>query len=278
MKIKPFKKFNLTGKTALITGSAGLLGYEHSIALLESNANLIITDINKAKLNDLKEKLYKESESSKIDCFYLDVADIKSVESLRTELKTKKIDVNILINNAALNPQVKKNKIDGGSRFESFSNTQWDKEIAVGLTGAFNCSKIFGEEMSKKKGGVIINVASDLSVIAPNQNLYSQKNTPECSQPVKPITYSVIKHGLIGLTKYIATYWAHKGVRCNAISPGGVLNNQGEDFLEKINKLIPLGRMANKDEYRSAIQFLCSDASSYLNGHNLVMDGGRSIL
>ena len=181
---------------------------------------------------------------------YLDVADIKSVESLRTELKTKKIDVNILINNAALNPQVKKNKIDGGSRFESFSNTQWDKEIAVGLTGAFNCSKIFGEEMSKKKGGVIINVASDLSVIAPNQNLYSQKNTPECSQPVKPITYSVIKHGLIGLTKYTPLI-GPKGV-CNAISPGGVLNNQGEDFLEKI-KLIPLGRMANKDEYRSAI-------------------------
>ena len=106
---------------------------------------------------------------------------------------------------------------------------------------------------------------------------YEIKNLSDDVQPVKPITYSVIKSGLIGLTKYISTYWSDRNVRCNALSPGGVFNNQPEEFVEKISELIPLGRMANKDEYRAAIQFLCSEASSYMNGHNLVMDGGRSV-
>ena len=127
------------------------------------------------------------------------------------------------------------------------------------------------------KGGVILNVASDLAIISPDQRLYRQEGLDEFEQNVKPITYSVIKSGLIGLTKYLATYWLGKNIRCNALSPGGVYTSQPEDFVEKLSSLIPLGRMAKKDEYRSAIQFLCSEASSYLNGHNLIMDGGRSI-
>ena len=127
------------------------------------------------------------------------------------------------------------------------------------------------------KRGVILNIASDLSVIAPNQGLYRTSNLPEFEQDVKPITYSVIKTGLIGLTRYLSTYWCKEGIRCNALSPGGVFNNQPEEFVEKISKLIPLGRMAKSDEYRSAIQFLCSDASEYLNGQNIVIDGGRSV-
>ena len=127
------------------------------------------------------------------------------------------------------------------------------------------------------KKGVILNIASDLSVIAPNQGLYRNLNLPEFEQDVKPITYSVIKTGLIGLTRYLSTYWCKEGIRCNALSPGGVFNNQPEEFVEKISKLIPLGRMAKSDEYRSAIQFLCSDASEYLNGQNIVIDGGRSV-
>lgn len=127
------------------------------------------------------------------------------------------------------------------------------------------------------KGGVILNIASDLSVISPDQRLYRKAGVPEESQPVKPVTYSVIKSGLVGLTRYIATYWADRGVRCNALSPGGVYTGQPEEFVQRLTSLIPLGRIAARDEYRSAIQFLCSDASIYLNGHNLVMDGGRSI-
>ena len=129
-------------------------------------------------------------------------------------------------------------------------------QLSEGLTGAFQCCQIYGSFMaSQPKGGVILNIASDLSVIAPDQRIYKKKNLSDNVQPVKPITYSVIKSGLIGLTKYISTYWSDKNVRCNALSPGGVLNDQPAEFVEKISELIPLGRMANRDEYRAAIQF-----------------------
>ena len=127
------------------------------------------------------------------------------------------------------------------------------------------------------KGGVSLNIASDLSVISPDQRIYRQSGLPEDEQPVKPVTYSVIKSGLDGLTRYLATYWANRGVRANALSPGGVQTNQSDEFVQRLTNLIPLGRMAKKAEYRSAVQFLCSNASAYLNGQNIVMDGGRSI-
>jgi NAD(P)-dependent dehydrogenase (short-subunit alcohol dehydrogenase family) len=124
---------------------------------------------------------------------------------------------------------------------------------------------------------VILNIASDLSVLAPNQSIYKINGKHPQEQPVKPVTYSVIKAGLVGLTKYLATYWPDKNIRCNALSPGGIFNNQNQDFLNKVQELIPLNRMARVDEYNSAIQFLCSDASSYMNGQNIIIDGGRSV-
>ena len=146
-----------------------------------------------------------------------------------------------------------------------------NKHINVGLLGATLCSKFFGNMISKNKnGGVILNIASDLSIIAPNHHIYKKGI-------YKPVMYSVIKHGLIGLTKYLSTYWNLKNVRCNAISPGSIRNNQSKEFNVKIKKLIPLNRLAKKDEYKSAIQFLCSDASSYMTGQNLIIDGGRSV-
>lgn len=277
MNKNSLSKFNLTEKTALITGSAGLLGYEHAVALLEIGANLIITDIDQEKLFDLSEKLKEKTKTTKITRHYLDITSSESVNSLQEYLQKEGIKIDILINNAAINPIVNKKSEIEGSRLENFSNKQWDLEIAVGLTGAFNCSKVFGYQMAKNGGGVIVNIASDLSVISPDNRLYAKDDLSSNNQPVKPVSYSVIKHGLIGLTKYIATYWPEKGVRCNALSPGGIFNEQGPDFLNKVEKLIPLQRMAARDEYRGAIQFLCSDASSYMNGHNLVIDGGRSI-
>jgi NAD(P)-dependent dehydrogenase (short-subunit alcohol dehydrogenase family) len=125
---------------------------------------------------------------------------------------------------------------------------------------------------------VILNIASDLGVIAPDQRLYRRDDVAsEAGQPVKPVTYSVIKHGLIGLTRYLATYWADRGVRVNALSPGGVFTNQEPAFVDRLQQLIPLGRMATAGEYRAALQFLCSDASAYMTGQNLVIDGGRSV-
>ncbi len=202
-----------------------------------------------------------------------------SVAAAGGDLAGRGIEVDILVNNAAIDPKVTSTPgVMHSSRFEAFPVPQWQTEIAVGLTGAMLCSQVFGGAMALRGRGVILNIASDLGVIAPDQRLYRQPHvTREEEQPVKPVTYSVIKHGLIGLTKYLATYWADKGVRVNAISPGGVFNNQDPAFVERLTRLIPMGRMAQVDEYRAAVQFLCSDASSYMTGQNMVMDGGRSV-
>jgi NAD(P)-dependent dehydrogenase (short-subunit alcohol dehydrogenase family) len=210
----------------------------------------------------------------------MDVSQPSSIKGVASEIKAKELRIDILVNNAAIDPQVTDNRgMLEASRLENFPLEQWDQQQAVGLTGAFLCSQVFGSAMAQDgKGGVILNIASDLSVISPDQRLYRRDNVAENMQPVKPVTYSVIKAGLIGLTRYLATYWVNYGVRANALSPGGVSNGQPEEFVQRLNSLIPMGRMANKNEYRSAIQFLCSDASAYLNGQNIVMDGGRSVL
>ena len=275
-----FEKFNLTGKTALITGAAGLLGIEHSAALLESGATVVLTDMSAAALDIAKQQLGENYDPSKIVSAVMDVTDIDTINSVAQYLANKGLPVEILVNNAAIDPKVTGEKgIVETSRLENFPLEQWNLQVAVGLTGAFLCSQVFGSAMAAAgNGGVILNIASDLSVIAPDQRLYRKDGLPDDLQPVKPVTYSVIKAGLIGLTRYLATYWADKGIRCNALSPGGVYNGQGEDFVARLNSLIPLGRMANRDEYRATIQFLCSDASMYLNGQNIVIDGGRSVL
>jgi NAD(P)-dependent dehydrogenase (short-subunit alcohol dehydrogenase family) len=184
--------------------------------------------------------------------------------------------VDILINNAANNPKIEASSGSAWSRFEQFPLDVWEADLSVGLTGAFLCSQVIGSEMARRKKGVILNIASDLAVIAPDQRLYRQDGLPDSQQPVKPVTYSVVKTALVGLTRYLATYWADAGVRVNAISPGGVYNGQSEEFVMRLSSLIPLSRMAHVDEYKGAILFLCSDASSYMTGANLVIDGGRS--
>lgn len=272
------KAFDLKGKTALITGACGLLGKEHALSLLESGADLVLTDINLQILSELKEKLGNDFKKQKIYYFAMDVTSEEDINNVQYLLAKKNTSVNILVNNAAMNPKIAaNNSLDFSNRFENFSLNEWNKQIAVGLTGAFLCSKVFGREMAKSNNGCILNISSDLSVIAPDQRIYMKDDLEEDQQPVKPVTYSVLKAGLVGLTKYLATYWINSNIRCNSLSPGGVYTNQPYDFVENISKLIPLGRMARKEEYRAAVQFLCSDASSYMNGHNLVMDGGRSI-
>lgn len=274
-----FGKFDLTGKTALITGGAGFLGIEHADALLESGAKVILTDINEAALKSACGALALKFDPKMIMARVMDVTNLDAIKSEAKQLTGYDIDINILVNNAVIDPKVKSDDfIMGASRLENFPLKQWDLEMAVGLTGALLCCQVFGASMAQSpNGGVILNISSDLSVLSPDQRLYRKIGLPDNLQPVKPVTYSVIKAGLIGLTRYIATYWAEQGVRCNALSPGGVLNGQGEEFVKRLTSLIPMNRMANKDEYRSAVQFLCSDASSYLNGQNIVMDGGRSV-
>jgi NAD(P)-dependent dehydrogenase (short-subunit alcohol dehydrogenase family) len=273
-----FEKFDLTGKTAIITGAAGLLGMEHAAALLESGATVVLTDIGEVGLEAARQTLMQRADASRIQSRIMDVSRPEAIGAVAESLTAEGLRIDILVNNAAIDPKVKGDQgVLETSRLENFPLDQWDLQIAVGLTGAFLCSQVFGTAMARDgKGGVILNIASDLSVFAPDQRLYRKEGLAEDMQPVKPVTYSVIKAGLVGMTRYLATYWADRGVRCNALSPGGVFNGQGEEFVQRLTSLIPLGRMASKDEYRAAVQFLCSDASSYMNGQNVVMDGGRS--
>ena len=274
-----FSKFSLDGKVALITGASGLLGQEHAYALLEAGATVILTDISMERLELAKEKLRKFFDADTVFVKTMDVTSKDNIVSVSEELINQGLRVDILVNNAAIDPKVSKDKgLEEVSRLENFSLDQWNLQLSVGLTGAFLCSQVFGSKMSSDdKGGVILNIASDLSVFSPDQRLYAKEGIPQDSQPVKPVTYSVIKTALIGLTRYLATYWSNQGVRCNALSPGGVFNGQDDVFVDRLKNLIPLNRMANADEYRSTIQFLCSDASSYMNGQNIIVDGGRSV-
>lgn len=257
---------------SLITGAAGLLGQYHAKALLEINYNVILTDLQIDKLKIIEKKLKNKYSKKKILSFEMDVTSEASINEVNKKIRKTGGIVNNLINNAAIDAKIKgsENKL-----FEDFNLEKWNREVEVGLTGAMLCCKIFGREMIKKKiTGSIVNIASDLSVIAPNQNLYKIKNQPKF---VKPVTYSVIKHGMTGLTKYLAAYWGNNGIKVNSLSPGSVLNDQSKPLQKNLKKQIPLNRLAKKNEYMGAIQFLSSESSDYMTGQNIVIDGGRSI-
>lgn len=263
----------------LITGAAGLLGKQHAIAALDLGLPLIISDINEDSLQEIENELRNIYDDSKIVSIRMDVTNLEEVNDVSNRIISNFGKVKYLINNAAIDSKVDKHGKISDSHIERFTIERWNSEISVGLTGAFICSKIFGASMASNNSGVIINIASDLSVIAPDHRIYGQGEQLEfiSDYPVKPITYSVIKTGLIGMTRYFATYWSDKGIRVNAISPGGVYTNQSEEFVKKISNLIPLKRMARIDEYRGVIKFLLSDESSYMTGQNLILDGGRSV-
>jgi len=267
--------FDLTGQVAVITGGTGFLGQQHAQAIRKAGGIPILADIRLDKIEPGSLE-WNENFGEKACAIQVDVTKPDSVNSLLKRALDEFGKIDILINNAANNPKMEKTTDVEFSRLEHFPLRQWESDIAVGLTGAFLCSQVIGTEMARCKKGVIVNVASDLAVIAPDQRLYRQQGLTDDRQPVKPITYSVVKTGLIGLTRYLATYWAEYSIRVNAISPGGVYNDQPEEFVQRLSSLIPMGRMANADEYQAAIIFLCSDASSYMTGTNLVVDGGRS--
>jgi NAD(P)-dependent dehydrogenase (short-subunit alcohol dehydrogenase family) len=267
--------FRLDGRVAVITGGAGLLGYQHAATIAGLGGIPVLLDINDEALATNAARLAEET-GCQAPSYVVDITELQALEAVGQQLLAEHGRVDILINNAARNPKVESAGDKDFSRLEHFPWEQWQLDLNVGLGGAFNCAKVFGTQMARQGHGVIINIASDLGVIAPDQRLYRVDGREAEQQPVKPVTYSVVKHGLIGLTKYLATYWCEQGVRCNALSPGGVYAGQNDVFVSKLTQLIPLGRMAEADEYRGAIAFLCSDASTYMNGANLVMDGGRS--
>lgn len=269
-------KFNLNGSIGLVTGGAGLLGRHHSLALAEIGCTVIVADKNITLAEKFCKKYSKNNLINKLIPLQIDIVDENNVKKCLKKINKKYGNINILINNAANNPKYNNSTFNKNNKLESYNLKQWQEDLNIGLTGTLICSKIFGSAMAKMKKGVIVNIASDLSVIAPNQSIYNKSNKNKYDI-VKPISYSVTKTGILGITRYLSTYWNKQGIRVNSLSPGGVYVNQSKYFVKRISELIPLGRMAFEDEYKGAIQFLCSDASSYMTGQNLIIDGGRSV-
>jgi NAD(P)-dependent dehydrogenase (short-subunit alcohol dehydrogenase family) len=273
--MRPNELFDLTGRVVVITGGGGLLGQRHGEAVAGAGGIPVLADLRTEHLKKEGAE-FAARYGPEASVIGVDITDTRSVESLLQTVLARYGRVDVLINNAANNPKMEAHSDVEFTRVESFPMAQWHADLAVGLTGSFICSQVIGREMARVGKGVIVNVASDLALIAPDQRLYRKPGLPEELQPVKPVTYSVVKTGLLGLTRYLATYWATSGVRVNAISPGGVYTDQPDEFVARLANLIPLGRMARVDEYEGAILFLCSDASSYMTGANLVVDGGRT--
>lgn len=272
------ENFDITGKVVVITGGSGLFGSAHAEAVAEFGAIPVIADINLGPATRILEKI-QENTGIKGDLVELDVTSPDSIVQALKQLTNVHKKIDVLINNAAVNPSVsnKTDKSKEWSRFENFSLDVWNRDLDVGLTGAFLCSQIFGKHMKQNGNGVIINIASDLALIAPDQRIYRVEGLSDDMQPVKPISYPVVKAGLVALTKYLAVYWAEHGIRVNALCPGGIYDNQDLGFVNKLSNLIPMGRMAEPDEYKSAVVFLCSGASKYMTGSCLTIDGGRTV-
>ena len=272
--------FDLTGRTVLITGGCGQLGMQHAEAILEFGGEVVLADIvseeeQEKVVTHLKQKYDDPIWKPEISSVYMDVTDKVSIQ----KAVDKYVKIDVLINNAGIDPKVEEG-LDWKNKFEYLELDSWNKMLEVTLTGTFLCSQVVVNKMLStgleseycRNGGIILNIASDLAIISPDQRIYKDKNK------VKPVSYGVAKAGVVNLTKYMATYFARKNIRVNSISPAGVKNEKvSEDFSYEISKLIPMNRMALPHEFKGAVAFLCSEASSFVNGHNLVIDGGRTI-
>ena len=273
-----FDQFMITDKVVIITGGAGLIGRRHMEAVLEGGGIPVLLDLFEESLERAKAEYQEKYPKAKIETYVADITNKECLEQIRDDLLEKYGHIDGLINNAANNP-----KMEGGSKnmgaiqFHNFPLNIWQDDIAVGLTGAFLCAQVFGTVMEKQGSGAVINISSDYGVISPNQNIYRKEGVPEEEQIIKPVSYSVVKHGLMGLTKYLATYWGKKGVRVNTLCPASLFNGQDEEFVKKISELIPMGRMSRPDEYPATVLYLLSDASSYMTGATVILDGGRTI-
>lgn len=278
MKKYFINKFSVKSKVCIVTGGGGLLGLKHAEAIIEGDGIPVLLDVAQSGMEHNKATLQAKYEKKlEIETFVVDITDRSALSQVKDVLMKKYGHIDVLINNAANNP-----KVEGGSRnldsikFHNFPVDIWNQDIAVGLTGAMLCAQVFGEVMENQGTGIILNISSDYGLIAPDQRIYRKEGVPEEEQTVKPVSYSVVKHGIIGLTKYLATYWARKGIRVNTLCPASLKNGQDEDFINKISDLIPMGRMSDPDEYVCTILYMISNAATYMTGATVVLDGGRT--
>lgn len=262
------KSFDLTGRVAVVTGGAGLLGRQFCRTLAEAGASVVVADVN----GPAAEQVVAENAGSKLAARATDVGDPTSVgEMVQTALKNfGRLD--ILVNSAALDPKFDRSGAGKhSSAFEEYELDAWEAAIRVNLTGAFLCSQAAVKPMLSQGGGVIVNICSTYGLGGPDQRIYAREGQPA---QYKPVDYTVTKAGILGLTKYLATYYGDKNIRVNALSPGGVFNQHNDEFVTAYSSRTVLGRMARPDEMNGALLFLASDASSYMTGANLIVDGG----
>lgn len=266
--------FDLTGRVAVITGGAGLLGQKHAEAIAGAGGSVVLVDQN-AKVPSAAKAVAKRYgvEAMGMNC---DITRKKDVDEMVKRVLKKFRKIDILLNNAAMT--AKEGTRDGKNYFAPFEEyplSLWEKALAVNLTGMFLCAQAIGKVMVRQNKGVIVNIASTAGVVAPHHHIYQGVKSPYSGKPFNtPISYSTTKAGVIHFTRYLATYWAKKNIRVNALSPGGVYDGHDPQFVKNYSSLVPMDRMADRDEYKGAILFLVSDASSYMTGTNLIVDGG----
>ena len=260
--------FSLKEKVAVVTGALGLIGKHHCHALADAGANVVVCDLNESECAKFASTLSALSLGISVD-----ITNKKSVKDLKSKVISNYGKIDILVNNAALNDKFEDplSALEE-SKFENYPVEMFRKSLDVNVTGMFLCSQIIGTEMADKRYGSIINVASTYGIVAPDQSIY--KNEKGEQTFYKSAAYPVTKGAVISFTKFLAAYWGDKGVRVNTLSPGGVRDNQEEFFVKNYSAKTPLGRMAQSTDYKGALVFLASDASSYMTGANLVVDGG----
>ena len=266
--------FRLDGRVALVTGGAGLLGRRYCEALLDAGARVVVGDLDAPRA----EAVATELSSADTLGLALDVADQASVQTTVQRAVDRFGRLDILVNNAALTVRGGSERLrpeDYFAPFESYSREVWDQALGVNLTGMMLCAQAAGREMLAQGGGVMVNISSTYGMVAPDQRLYEGVRSPYADVSFNtPVSYAVTKTAVLGLTRYLATYWGRHNIRVNALTPHGVYDNHDETFVRNFVYRSPLGRMARNDEYRGALLFLVSDASSYMTGANLVVDGG----
>ncbi|HTV22134.1 MAG TPA: SDR family oxidoreductase [Polyangiaceae bacterium] len=265
--------FDLTGKVAVVTGALGLLGKEHCRGLARAGAYVVATDLDAARLTAFADELRAEHGRDALG-MAADVTEERSLDQLRAAVLGRFDRIDVLVNNAAIDDKFSRDDV-GQSRFEEYPIERFRRVIDANVTGVFACCQRLGSAMAERGGGSIVNVASTYGIVAPNQDLY---RAPDGSQSFyKGAAYPTSKAAVLQLTRFLAAYWGERGVRVNALSPGGVDNGQDAHFRSRYAERTPLGRMARATDYVGALVFLASDASTYMTGANLVVDGGFTI-